>query len=194
MANKQFLNILDKKLIIKASEASKYLSSNKELTRMFERGEIYQLGGGYYCSWKIDPEIAALLVVTKYYPYAVISRTSALRVHELGVERIRKVQIDIPNTKSLKNELFDVYRVSPKYMKGIITLDYLGHKIRVYSKERSLFEALKEYGKTSDYFKAIKRYAQDYQNSHSKKVEEYDQLFNEDISSDVAQELTDDFY
>jgi predicted transcriptional regulator of viral defense system len=197
MSKSELLEFIHKKKIIKASEALDFLSDNKELSRMNERGEIYQLGGGLYSSLSIDPEVAALLAITKYYPNAVISRSSALRVHELGDEKIRKVHIDIPNNQSIRNELVETHRVAEKFITDVIQYEYFGYKLRVYSEVRSLYEALKEYGESHEYFKAIKRYVEKHKADNSlkaRKLKKLDQLFNKNISGAIAQEVSDDFF
>lgn len=197
MAKQDVLKLIESKKVIKASEAMKLISDRKELTRMHENGDILYLGSGLYSSLSISSEMAALMATSKYYPQAVISRSTALRIHGLGEERINKVHVDIANDTSIRNELMEVHRVSPKYMTEIVVIDYQGIRLKVYSEARCLYEALKEYGYTAEYFKAIKRYVARHKKSKSidsKLIEKLDLLFNQNVASSIAQEVSDDFF
>ncbi|MGB0454855.1 MAG: type IV toxin-antitoxin system AbiEi family antitoxin domain-containing protein [Bacteriovoracaceae bacterium] len=192
---KKLLDTLEKKMVLKAKEALELGVNRMTLSRMSELGEIQMLGGGFYAHKNLDFILAGALTAAKYYPNAVISRQTALRIYDLAPEKIYKIDIDIPYTQSIRNELFETHRVSKKHMTDIVEYKYEGHKIRIYSKMRTLYEAHKLYGYDLEFYRVIKKFITTYKDEvESKKIEKLDKLFKLNIASLLAQEVTDDFF
>jgi predicted transcriptional regulator of viral defense system len=159
-----------------------------EIQRLADAGNINALGGGFYCHPEVDPIKAGYVVVSRFYPKAVVSNISALHMYDLTDQRIDRIDVDIPNTTSIRNELIRAHRVHPKYMDGIVEIDVEGYLVKVYSIERSLCDICKDRGKGEIFFKALKRYMEtDRLNINA--ITTYDKLLGTNVIESVAQEF-----
>ena len=187
-------DIIKVKKVISAEEALKIVSNRMVITRLAKDGKIQHLGGGYYADISLNDFVAGLMVVAKYYRKGVVSGVSALRIQELGDDQIYKIDIDIPNTTSIKNSILNVHRIAKKYLIDYEILDYMGAKIKVYDPTRCLYEAYKLSGYGHEFFKAIKRYHRKYKdNINYKKLEKLDRIFGVQILKCLVQEGADEF-
>jgi hypothetical protein len=61
-----------------------------------------------------NDRIIPALQLPKTYPKAVISGTTALALYKLTDERIDLIEVEIPNTTNIKNNIMKVHRVAKK--------------------------------------------------------------------------------
>lgn len=185
----KLLETLKHKKVLSSKELEKYVAGRTILRRMVEAGEIQSIGSGYYATNALDPFVAATLVVTKYYPKAVISNYTALVIHKLSDEIIEKIDVDIERNKSIRNNLLSVHRVPAKRSMGITKLPYHNETIRIYDKERTIAEAyLIDSGAT--FYKALKRYLKS-QEPDIDKIQKYDRRLKTKVLERLRQELAD---
>ena len=190
----KILDLIERKKVISAAEALKILPNRMALTRLAQNGKIQHLGGGYYATNSMNDFVAGLCIVSKFYKKGIVSGVTALRVHELGDDQIYKIDIDIPNTTSLKNSLLNVHRVAKKFLVDFETVEFKGVKVKVYDQTRSLYEAYKIAGYGHEFFKTIKRYHRKFKGSIDfEKLERLDHLFGTEILKCLAQEEADEF-
>jgi hypothetical protein len=159
----QLKKFLKNNLVISTKEATSLLSNQRQVFRLVERGEIQRIGpvgSGYYALPNMDEGDAVFAILTRYYPGCVVSGDTCLSLYHLGQAYIREINVDIPNTTSLKNPLFKVHRVHPRKIFDVELRKFesLPVKVRVYSPERALYEAYKYSDQSEIYFKALKRY------------------------------------
>ena len=166
------------------------LASGDQLRRYANDGRLIALGAGYYADPSLDPLTAALAVVSRYYPKAVISNITALFVHGLTDERIDVIDVDISRQSSIRNKLMRPHRVNPKIIKGIEETTYNGIKVRVYSKERAICDAYRFDPNGPIYLKAFKRYVKAGK-IDANAIAAYDKLLKTDVLRSLMQELAD---
>ncbi len=187
--------LLEEKKVLRAKELVKLGVNRMALSRMSEMGRIQKLGGGIYAINEISYEQAGVIAVSKYYPHAIISNNTALNLYGLGLERIRRIDVDIENTRSIRNELIESHRVASKYLAEIIEIEIHGFKVKIYSKLRCLYEAYKIYGEDEEFHRVIVRFVEKYKEEGDRViVEKLDKLFKVNIASLLAQELSNDLY
>ena len=75
---KNTLSRIKKAKVLSLPELTKLFGNRMEVSRKAREGVIQSLGSGYYASPDLDPFLATLKVVAKYYPNVVISRRTAL--------------------------------------------------------------------------------------------------------------------
>ena len=176
--------------VLSSSELVAILGSRVAIKRKAEAGLIHPLGSGIYASPSIDPFTAALIATTRYYPKAVISNLTALVVHRLSDEAIAQVDVDIDKSRDLKNRLLRVHRILKKKLIGISILEYQGHKIRVYDRERALCEAYLIDPAGPLFFKALKRYLGQGK-PDADRIKRYDRALKTNTLLHLQQELAD---
>jgi predicted transcriptional regulator of viral defense system len=188
----KLLKYLEKQKVIRASDAIEYLSNRMAIKRLVEKGVLVTIGSGFYTLPKYDNSGILFKVIEKYFPDVVISGKTCLRIHKLGDDYFDKIDIDIPNTTSIKNSLFNVHRISENKIIGFRKEKVFGSLIKLYNKERALFEA---YKLGEHYlFQTIKRYVKLYKNDiNYNNIIKYEKIFKYEILKLVKQELLDGF-
>lgn len=182
--------IIKKKRVMRAKDLGRYVASGAQLRRYANDGRLIALGAGYYADPSLDPLTAALAVVARYYPRAVISNITALFVHGLTDERIDLIDVDISRQSSIRNKVIRTHRVNPKIIMGIEETIYNGIKLKVYSKERALCDAYHFDPGGPIFLKAFKRYVKT-STIDATAIAAYDKLLKTDVLRAVMQELAD---
>ena len=188
--NKKIVRRIKKNSVIKASELVPQMTTRAQLGRLVEMGEIIYLGSGFYADPALDPFDASIIAVARFYPQAVISNITALVFHDLSDERIDEIDVDIPRNSSIRNKLITAHRVSEKNIIGVMSLDFKGHTIRIYSPERSLCEAYKLDPHGAIFFKAVKRYVAKEHDTET--VSKLDKALGTKVLHSLNQEMADD--
>jgi predicted transcriptional regulator of viral defense system len=188
---KKILSEIKKEKVMALTELIKLCGNRMEVSRKAQEGIFQSLGSGFYASPKLDPFLAALSVVAKYYPQVVISNRTALHLHGLAQDYIEKIDVDIEREKSIRNKLLKVHRIPSKRLTGIIHLNYQGIKIKIYDLERTLAEAYRLDPAGPDFYKALKRYIK---LGHIKpdQIAYYDKNLKTKVLSHLQQELAND--
>lgn len=162
---------LDKNFVASLTELIKLVGHKTGVYRLVEAGEIAKVhpdGLGYFCLPEVEEGTAHFAIVKKYYPQCVISGKTALALYDLGLDYIDKIEVDIPKSQSLRNELLDVHRVVERKITSVIekSFDHKGipFKVKIYSPERTLFEAYKYNKGLDSYFYTINQYKKIYLN------------------------------
>src|SRR5689334_18583742 len=88
--------------VFTSAELSRALASRTASNRAAGTAKLVALGAGYYSTPDIDPSVAQVLVVARFYPEAVISTISGLVIHYLSDEKLQKVTVDMPKDKPLR--------------------------------------------------------------------------------------------
>ncbi len=188
---KTALSKIKKEKIFALSELVELFGNRMEVSRKAIEGIVQSLGSGYYASPGLDPFIAALGIVAKYYPELVLSSRTALRIHGLSQDYIEKIDVDIERAKSLRNKLLQVHRVPSKRLVGIIKINYQGMKIKIYDIERTLAEAYRLDPAGPDFYKALKRYMRK-GNIKADQIAQYDKILKTKVMIHLQQELAND--
>lgn len=168
-------------------ELVKLLGHRTAIQRLVETDQLLSLGSGFYSTPKLDPSVAQIHIVARFFPKAVISGVTALIIHKLSDEKLDKVTVDIPKETTLANRLLDVRRVAKSRCVGIINREYFGQKIRVYDVERSLCDAYR-IDRGVLFLKALKRYMREY-SPNPEKIAKYDKILATKVLSALQQEL-----
>ena len=185
------LKALKKQKVMKLSELYPLVGNRSLVHRKAKQGVIQSLGGGYYASPSLDLLVASVAMVAQYFPYAVISGRTALRIHGLSQDVIEKVDLDISRKKNIKNQFLRVHRVPDRRMVGITEMKYFGMKIKVYDRERSLSEAYRIDPEGGYFFKALKRYIT-HGKVRSELIKKYDEATKTKVLKHLRQELADE--
>ena len=183
--------ILKEQSVAKASDLAKQGISRLQLSRQASSGDIISLGAGYYAHQSLDPFTASIIAVTRQFPDAVISKATALVIHQISDERIDQVDIDISRLTSVRNKLVRAHRVTENYRVGVEEIDFHGETIRIYDIERSLSEAFKMGPDSELFLKTIKRYSSKGLPQYEK-IADYDRLLSTNVLRAVRQEMADD--
>ena len=156
---------IKKDLVIKVKDAQKFTGNRQAFYRLIQDGHFISLGDaklGIYTLNEVDEFAASFAALAKYYPKCVVSGKTCLTLYGLGQDFIDKIDVDIPSSTNLRNSLFSIHKVRYKALEPIIERTFpdqgIHFKIKIYSPERALFEALKYYGKTDAFFRVLKRY------------------------------------
>jgi hypothetical protein len=80
---KKALTRIKKEKVLGLAELIELFGNRMEVSRKSREGILQSLGNGFYSTPQLDPFIAALVVVTKYYPHVVISGRTVLDFTEL---------------------------------------------------------------------------------------------------------------
>lgn len=188
---KKALAKIKKEKVFSLIELTELFGNRMEVTRKAREGIIQSLGSGYYASPELDPFLAALGVVAKYYPKVIISGRTALHIHGLAQDYIEKIDVDIKREKSIRNKLMQVHRVPTKRLTGYTQISYQGIKIKIYDIERTLAEAYHLDPAGPDFYKALKRYIKK-GNIKSDQISHYDKILKTKVMSHLQQELAND--
>jgi len=175
-----------------AQELERYVSGRVALRRLADAGELVSLGSGIYATSALDPFVAAVIAVSRYYPDAVISGLTAMTIHKLTDERIDRMDVDVERSRTIRNKLVRCHRVPRKRLIGIETMDFRNEPIRIYDKERTLCEAYQLDPAGPLFFKALKRYLKQHQ-PNTDRLQEYDKALKTRVIGHLQQELADDW-
>lgn len=168
MEKKQVIqDYLKKHLVINTQDASELLGSKMAISRLVDKEVIERVEGagkiGLYCLPETNTEAMGFAALSHYYSNCVVSGITCLRLLGLGQDFIDKIHVDIPYPKDMKNQLFEVHRVSPERINNVMVKSFedkgIIFPIKIYSPERALHEAYKYYGGTDAFYRAIKRYS-----------------------------------
>ena len=182
--------VIQKNLLMTSAELLKVAGSYVQIKRKAEAGMITPLGSGIYAAPSLDPFVATVLAVAKYYPDVVISNFTALVIHKLSDEFIDRVDVDILRGKNLRNQMLKVHRVTPRRMIGAVELKFHGKIIRVYDVERSLCESYYLAPVGPIFYKALKRYISK-KKINTERIQAYDRILKTRVLSHLQQELAD---
>ncbi len=185
---KQLLS--SKETVFSSSELSKVLGSRPAIRKAVDANQLVALGAGFYSTPDLDPSVAQVLVVARFYPQAVISGLSALVIHNLSDEKLEKVTVDVPKSRLIRNAILQARRVEKGRFIGIEKLDYHGHSIRIYDVERLLCDAYRV-DRGFIFFKALKRYLKVHKPQYEK-IARYDKALGTKVLRSVQQELAND--
>ena len=174
--------------IYSSKELVKLLGHRTAIQRLVEADKLLSLGGGFYSTPKLDPSVAQIQIIARYYPQAVISGISALIIHELSDEKLEKVTVDIPQEMKLSNRLLHARRIAKSRFFGIIQKDYFGEQIRIYDIERALCDAYR-IDRGALFFKALKRYLRDCK-PDAAKIANYDKVLGTRVLTSLQQEFS----
>jgi hypothetical protein len=181
---------IKKNKLMTSAELLSFAGSYTQIKRKAEAGAITALGSGIYADPSLDPFVAAVLAVAKYYPAAVISGFTALVIHELSDEFIGQIDIDIPRGTNLRNQMVKVHRVPAHRLMGIMKLKFHGQSIKVYDLERTLCESYRIDPAGPLFFKAFKRYLAKH-SVNTERIQKYDRVLKTRILMHLQQELAD---
>ena len=182
---KHLLNV--RSAVFSSVELSRALGSRTAIKRAVDADKLIALGAGFYSTPDLDPSVAQVLVVARFYPEAVISGISGLVIHDLSDEKLQKVTVDMPKDRPLRNAILQVRRVTKNRFIGIEKMDYFGHTIRIYDVERLLCDAYRV-DRGAIFFKALKRYLKSYK-PQFEKIAKYDKALGTKVLRALQQEL-----
>ncbi len=187
---KGLLHFIKKNQVATAKELGKFVPARTILGRLTDEGKIQSLGAGVYSTVALDPFIASVIAVARYYPKVIISNLTALVIHGLSDERIDRIDVDIGRASSIRNKLLAVHRVPAPRLIGAKKLVFHSSNIRIYDVERTLCDAYLIDKGGPLFFKALKRYMK------SRKVDtaailKYDGILKTKVLRHVQQELAD---
>ncbi len=131
--------------VMKTSELQKILGSRQAIKRHVDEGHIFQVCRGIYSiGIESSQNEATFKVLNKYFSDAIISGKSALVLQGLYDKHLEKLDLDVPREDSppRKHELFQFHRKSN--LAGWEEISIKGVKIKIYVRERCLFEAYSE--------------------------------------------------
>lgn len=158
--------ILKKHLVISLEDATKILGNDKAVYRLCEKGKLAKVepkGLGFFSLVGLEEGTAHFAIVSKYYSNCVISGKTALSLYDLSLDYISKIDVDIPNVTNLSNDLLNVHRVVESKISHVVKGKFedkgIPFNIKIYSVERTLFEAHKYYRGSDSYFYALKQYS-----------------------------------
>lgn len=187
---KDAIRRLENRLVMKNADLAKIVGNNVQVKRLADSGAIIALGSGFYAHPSVDPFLAYVLVVARYYPDAVISNITSLVIHALSDERVEGIDVDIGRNRSIRNRIFRAHRVPDAHLIGMTTIEYVGHAIKIYDVERSLCDAYKIDPGGHIFFKAVKRYVAS-SAVNIGRIRRYDEVLRTKVTRAVAQELAD---
>jgi predicted transcriptional regulator of viral defense system len=130
--------------------------SRRMAEKAIEEGDFIKISHGLYSNVS-DPIREVMILLSKHYPDAVISGSSALLYQELSDRMDEKIHVDVPRDVHMRESQFlEFHRVSDSKRTGIEEKNIAGVTVKIYSRERTLFEAQK-FSKPSLY-NAVKTY------------------------------------
>lgn len=185
---KKAIKLLKKEKVMKLSELTKLFGNRMEVSRKVKSGLIQSLGCGFYASVELDPFLASLAIVAKFYPEAIISSRTALYIYGLSQDYIQSIDIDIERNKSLRNKLLKVHRVPKSRLIGITKINFQGIKIQIYELERALADAYRIDPSGPYFYMALKRYLKR-DKINTEKIILYDKKLKTKVMLHLQQEL-----
>lgn len=184
------LKALKQRRIMKAGELSAYIANRTQLRRLAQSGEVVEIGAGYYAHPSVDPFVGAVLATAKAFPDAIISNVTALVIHGLSDERIDRIDVDVPRSRSIRNKLVRAHRVPARHLIGAVGYKFHGQRIQIHSRERALCDAYRIDPGGAIFFKALKRYVRSGE-INPDPVAAFDEVLGTDALTALSQELAD---
>ncbi len=188
---KKALSKIKKEKVMALSELIELFGNRMEVSRKAGEGILQALGNGFYATPGLDPFLAALVTVAKYYPQVVISGRTALHIHGLAQDYIERLDVDIEREKSLRNKMLNVHRVDLKRLIGITKVIHHGVNLKIYDIERTLAEAYKLDPAGPDFYKALKKYIKK-GSIKADRIAYYDKCLKTKVMIHLQQELAND--
>lgn len=156
------------------SEIKEKYKSTYQIRKALEKEEIYKIEKGIYSD---IPEVNYLTIITKKYPYAVISGYTAYYYHNLTDIIPKKMVLCTKRnaTKIHDNRIKQIRMQDKLYELGITTIEYDGTTIKIYDKERLLIDLARNKNQIAyDLYKEIvTSYREIVDLINMKKIEEY---------------------
>jgi predicted transcriptional regulator of viral defense system len=169
------------------SELIELTGSRRLAERAIEEGDLLKISHGLYSNVS-DPIREAMILLSKHYPEAVISGSSALLYQDLSDRMDEKIHVDVPRDVHMRESRFlEFHRVSENQRVGVEEKNIAGVNVKIYSRERALFEAQK-FSKPALY-NAVKSYVNgtvDY-----KELTRLDEIFGGEVLTLVRHEKSD---
>jgi predicted transcriptional regulator of viral defense system len=187
----ELLKFVKSKGVVRAAELMPYVSARAQLRRYADAGTLIALVSGIYAHPGLDPFIASVLAVARFYPSAVISNVTALVIHELADERVDHIDVDIARSQSIRNKLIRAHRVAKENIIGVTRHVFHQHQIKIYSPERSLCDAYRIDPEGPLFLKAIKRYVKG-KKIDPDRVAEFDRILRTNVLRSLTQELANE--
>ena len=182
----ELIKKLKKEMVISVKDATEVIGNRQGVYRLADQGDIVQVhpeGLGFFCLPETEEGEAHFAIISKYYSKCVISGPTALSLYGLSDEYISKIDVDIPKTTNLKNNLLNVHRVSPKVIDGVEARDFkdkgVPFEVKIYNPQRVLHEAYKYYHLSDSFYRVLKRYRRYFLNV-DKPAKQYDEIFKFD--------------
>ena len=116
--------------------------SQYNISKLIDEGKLFRIDRGVYSEEKNVPALAILMFK---YPRAVVTMRTALYIHGLTdvIPDIYDLATDRDAAKIKDNRVKQYFYPSEMFDSGIEEHDYMGYKIRIYSKERILVELIR---------------------------------------------------
>jgi predicted transcriptional regulator of viral defense system len=113
--------------------------SDYSLKKALDNKEVYKIENGLYSDY---PNISFLKIITKKYPYAIISGMSAYYFYGLTNVIPEKITVCTGRNSTYINndEIKQIRMIDKLYKLGIVKFDYVGTSINIYNKERLLID------------------------------------------------------
>lgn len=166
--------ILKNDLVISLREGIKILGNDKAIYRLVDKGDLQKVhpgGLGFFSLPNVSNTTAQFAIVRKHYSQCVISGRTALSLYDLGQDYIDKIDVDIPNSMNLLNELLNVHRIVSSKITNVVNRKFENKgvvlPVNIYSPERVLFEGYKYFKGLDSYFYCLKQYKSLYLNLES---------------------------
>lgn len=139
---------MDKKLrngVYSTKELEKILGSRKVIPNFIERNYIFQISRGYFATADIAYDKAFYLLAQKNYPDYILSAQTALFYHGLSNFQDDLIHLDYSKDEAFKREskTFCFHRVVNERLQHTEKIMINGVELKIYTLERSVFEALK---------------------------------------------------
>jgi predicted transcriptional regulator of viral defense system len=166
------------KMLMTYMEAEKEYGSAYKLKAALKLGELSKLDNGLYSD---SANVSPFALISKKYPFAVITKDSAFYIHGLTDVIPQKAYLATKRnaTRIVDSDVVQVFLKDNLFLAGVELTVYDNTEIRIYNKERMLVEAMRN-SKTMpfDYYKEIiANYRKQIANMDIRKIEDYIELF-----------------
>ncbi len=128
--------------VYKHAELEKIFGSKMAVKRAVEVGMIEKISRAFYATPDVPSNQAFYSVIKKFYSGAVISKRTLLYHYKLTTDQPSVIDIDVDTDSKLRNsnDLISVYRTNKIFSTTSLEINLV--KLKGYSVERALFEAL----------------------------------------------------
>lgn len=190
----ELIKKLKKEIVISVKDAIEVIGNRQAVYRLADKGDIVHVhpeGLGFFCLPETEEGEAQFAIISKYYSKCVISGPTALSLYGLSDEYISKIDVDIPRTTNLKNNLLNVHRVNPKVIDGVEVRGFkdkgVPFEVKIYNSQRVLHEAYKYYRLSDSFYRALKRYRRYFLNI-DKPAKQYNEIlkFNKKVGTIIV--------
>jgi hypothetical protein len=137
------------------ADCVKEYGSQYNIGKLMDDGKLFKVERGIYSEEKHVPTLAVLMFK---YPKAVATMKTALYIHGLtdAIPEIYDLATDRDAAKIKDKRVKQYFYPSDMFEEGIEKKEYMGYKIRVYSKERMLVELIRYKSKLPfDFYKEV---------------------------------------